>query len=319
MMPRISKMISIICCAFLLVSCTADNTASSWDLTSKQIDIIRGAHPGRYPAVAKDRGNTLVVGSTDFNGVFNPIIAETAYDITAATNIFGSLLEPDFDAKPIAGMADYIISEDGLTYTLTLKKGIIFSSGQPVTTKDIEFTLYVLCDPSYNGSIDICSINIVGYDEYHLGNAKNISGISIVNDETIEIKLEKPDAQAIWCFSSGVLSREYYGKDFTKGKLEGNRNLFDKPMGAGPYKMVEYKLGERITLAANEQYYKGVPKIADIVYSVSPLGQELDRVKNGEADIDFPTVNPQNNTLIGRPSWTKRWIKQRICILWHGA
>jgi hypothetical protein len=88
----------VLCCAFILASCSGSDAISSWDLTVKQMDIIKASNPENNPVAAKKRKDTLVIGTTDFNGIFNPLWGETAYDASIALNIFGSLIEPDFDA-----------------------------------------------------------------------------------------------------------------------------------------------------------------------------------------------------------------------------
>ncbi|MCX7773356.1 MAG: ABC transporter substrate-binding protein, partial [Clostridia bacterium] len=294
---RITAIIAlIVCCAFVVASCGTKTSTSSWDLAAKQIDIIKGTNPEKSPAVAKNRKDTLVIGSTDFNGIFNPLYAESAYDQAVVGLVFGMLIEPDFDAKPVPGLADFKISSDGLTYTFTIKKGVKFSDGTPMTAQDIEFTYYVLCDPSYDGPIDAASLGLVGYKDYVDGKADTISGIKVINDSTIEFKVDKVNAEAIWYFNAGVMSKAYYGKDFKKGNLDSLKTLHGQPMGAGPYKLAEFKLGESIHLVANDSFIKGAPKIKNVIYSVTPEGQELERVKLGEVDIDFPTVNEENIT-----------------------
>lgn len=286
----------VLCCTFTFSSCEKKVPPSSWDLTTKQIDIIKGKNPEKSPKSALDRKDTLVIGSTDFNGIFTYGWAESNYDITIQRLVTGMLIEPDFDAKPIPSMADYKISPDNLTYTITIKKGVNFTDGTPVTAKDIEFTYYVLCDPAYDGPVDSASFNIVGYKDYIANKADAISGIKVINDSTIEVKLEQVNAEAIWFLGDAVLTKAYYGKDFKKGNLDSIKALHSKPMGAGPYKLTEFKLGESIRLVANDNYIKGAPKIKNVIYSVTPEGQELERVKLAEVDIDFPTVNEENIT-----------------------
>lgn len=292
---RITAIIAlVICFAFLLTSCGSQSSTSSWDLAAKQIDIVKGANPEKSPEVVSKRKDTLLIGSTDFNGIFSPAWAESAYDKAVTFLVNGSLVEPDFDAKPIPALADFKISEDNLTYTFTIKDGVKFSDGTPLTAKDIEFTYYVLSDPSYDGPTDTASVGIVGYKDYVENKADTITGIKVINDKTIEIKLENINAKAIWFLGDSVMSKAYYGKDFVKGNLDGVKALHSKPMGAGPYKLTEFKLNDSITLVANDDYIKGAPKIKNVIYSVTPEGQELERVTLGEVDIDFPTVGIDN-------------------------
>lgn len=285
----------IVCCSMLIASCGTQTSTTSWDLAVKQIDVITGSNPEKSPDVAKNRKDTLVIGSTDFNGIFNSCWAQTSYDKHVTVLVQGTMVEPDFDAQPIPGFCDFKISSDGLTYTFTLKDGVKFSDGTPVTAEDIEFTWYVLCDPAYDGDVDMSAIKIVGANDYMDNKADTITGIKVINNKTIEAKLEEVNAKAIWTLGGGgILSKAYYGKGFTKGNVDGIKALHNTPIGAGPYKLTEYKLGESITLVANEHYFKGAPKIKNVIYSVTPDGQELERLRLGEVDIDFPAVSEES-------------------------
>jgi peptide/nickel transport system substrate-binding protein len=262
--------------------------AIAWDLTAPQIDIINAQHPEKCPAGAQKRNDTVIVGTSDFSAVFNPIYCELAFDAAVTELLFDGLVESDFNALPIPGMADYEISSDGLRYTFTLKDGLFFSDGTPVTTKDVEFTMYALADPDYLGPYDILSVGISGLADYYEGNAENISGIEIIDEKKIRFTLDEPNAQAIWFFRVGILSKNYYGKGFNKGDMQTVEALNDQPMGCGQYILADYRLGESIKLTANDAYWKGTPKVKNLIFSLSPLGQEVERVLMGEVDIDFP-------------------------------
>lgn len=286
----------LLCVSVLVTSCARTTSTESWDLASKQIDIISAQYSENCPDAAKKRNDTAIIGTSEFNGVFNPLYSESAFDLNVTSLIFDGMVEADFDAVPISGMADFQISDDGLTYSFTLKDGIKFSDGTPLTTKDVEFTFYALCDPGYDGPYDAASIGIAGYGEYFEGKSERISGIKVVDEKNIQFTLEKPNAQAIWFFGVGILSRDYYGHDFKKGNLETVKALHDKPMGCGQYKMSEYRLGESVELSSHDNYWKGKPKIKNLIFSVTPPGQEVERVITGEADIDFPAVSQDTVT-----------------------
>jgi peptide/nickel transport system substrate-binding protein len=130
-------------------------------------------------------------------------------------------------------MADYEISEDKLTYTLRLKKGVRFSDGTPMTQRmwRSPIMFFVILPMTVLLMWRRCSFKagrIMSRAEPY-----TISGIKVIDASTIQFRLEKPNAQAIWFFSSGVLSKAYYGRDFTKGNVESIKALNDKPMGAG--------------------------------------------------------------------------------------
>ncbi|NSW91423.1 MAG: ABC transporter substrate-binding protein [Firmicutes bacterium] len=267
---------------------------SGFDFKKYQVDFIEAQDPSKSPAVALDRKDTMVIGIAEFSGIFNPFYAESAYDMYANYLMFDYLVEPDFDAKPIPGAADFEVSEDGLTYRFTLKDGVKFWDGTPATAEDIEFSYYVLSDPSYDGPIDISTAFIKGFDAYKNGNAEKIEGIKVVDEKTIEITCEQPSALAIWALSVQLVPKKVYGAEFKKGDVSKVKANVNNPMGTGQYKFVQYKEGESLTLVANDSYFKGTPKIKNVVFSVTPPGEELQRVILGETDIDMADVSPEN-------------------------
>lgn len=60
-----------------------------------------------------------------------------------------------------------------------------------MTAKDVEFSYYVLADPTYDGPIALSAAGIKGFKEYNEGNADKIEGIKVIDDHTIQIQLEK--------------------------------------------------------------------------------------------------------------------------------
>jgi len=266
----------------------------SIDLTKLGVDFIKASNAAKSPAVALDRKDTMVIGVTEFNGIFNPFYAETAYDIYGNILMFDSLIEADFDGSPIPGAADYKVSDDGLKYTFTLKEDLKFWDGTPVKAEDVEFAYYVLSDPSYDGPIDISSAFIKGFETYKDGIAEKIEGVKVINDTTIEVTCDKPSGPAIWSLNMPIVSKKVYGVDFKKGQLEKVKANIGNPMGTGQYKYVEYKEGASLELVANENYFKAAPKIKNVVFSVTPSGEELQRVMLGETDIDMGDVSAEN-------------------------
>ncbi|MDF2820744.1 MAG: transporter substrate-binding protein [Clostridiales bacterium] len=119
---------------------------------------------------------TLVIGTDQFNGVFSPFFATTAYDVEIADRVMGKyLISNDRLGAPIDGIAKYVAPEevkdaDGnitkTVYTFELIEGVKFSDGTPITADDILFTYKVFCDPTYDGSATIYTTPILGVQAY---------------------------------------------------------------------------------------------------------------------------------------------------------
>ena len=119
-------------------------------------------------------GETLVIGTTELNGVFSPFFYNSAYDNQVISAAIESVCELDENNELIPNLGEISqeeIEEDGKTYvdyTIKLKDGITFSDGEPMTIDDLIFTYKVYCDPSYDGIATFRSaVNIVGMDEYY--------------------------------------------------------------------------------------------------------------------------------------------------------
>ena len=138
----------------------------------------------------KEASDTLVVGYSYFNSKFSPFFSETAYDqdVMAMTQI--SLLPSDRQGQIVTksiegetrtyngtdytyyGPADCEITEnaDGTVfYDFTLKEGLTFSDGEPVTIDDVIFSMYVLADPTFDGAATFFALPIEGMQEYRAG------------------------------------------------------------------------------------------------------------------------------------------------------
>ncbi len=89
------------------------------------------------------------------------------------------------------------VSEDGLTYTFKLKEGVTFSDGTPLTSSDVKYTFTVIADPSYSGRMTSNAEIIVGYDEYHDGDATELTGIETPDDTTVIFHIKEPQIDAI--------------------------------------------------------------------------------------------------------------------------
>ncbi len=148
--------------------------------------------PAESAEPASDNSDTpLVVGYSPFSSKFSPFFAETAYDQDVATMTAISLLTSDRTGAIIYngiegetinyngtdytyyGPADLVVTEnaDGTVYyDFTMRDDLVFSDGEPVTIDDVIFSMYVLCDPTYDGSSTLYAQPIEGMEEYRQNN-----------------------------------------------------------------------------------------------------------------------------------------------------
>ena len=173
----------------------------------------------------KDGGNsgakdTLVVGYSPFSSKFSPFFSETAYDQDVYTMTALGLLTSDRTGAIVEkgikgetrsyngtdytyyGPADMTVSEnpDGTVYyDFTLRDDLKFSDGEPITIDDVIFSMYVLCDPTYDGNSTLFALPIEGMDAYRSGmdTLYNLM-LAAGRDNTDFSKWEEADQTAFW-------------------------------------------------------------------------------------------------------------------------
>lgn len=146
--------------------------------------------------------DTLVIGIDQWNGVFSPFFYTTSYDSTVIGPIIEGVTELDADNNIVdsLGHIDEEVVGEGedqkTVYTITLKDGVKFSDGEPMTIDDLIFSYKVLADPNYDGmSTFRTATHIVGMDEYYY------------DDPNYSAKLEeiKKEAEAKGKTEEGIL------------------------------------------------------------------------------------------------------------------
>lgn len=196
-------------------------------------------------------GDTLVVGYDAFSEKFSPFFATTAYDQDAAGMTQVGLLSTDregnvvlkgiegekipFNGKEYTynGIADCVITknDDGsLVYEFKLREDVFFSDGTNLTADDVIFSMYVLSDPTYDGSSTFYALPIKGMKEYRSGMSA-LSAILLEDgpDKTSEF-YTKEQADYYWA------AFEKAGLAFAKGILDDIITVYGETYGVTDYK-----------------------------------------------------------------------------------
>ncbi|RJG22981.1 ABC transporter substrate-binding protein [Paenibacillus thiaminolyticus] len=263
--------------------------------------IVKASDPSKSPATATSRTDTLIIGMSAPAGIFHPLYAETVYDQYVMKTLFKGMLEVQKDGTYAPVLAEkYEVSPDNLTHTYKLKEGLKFSDGSALTAEDVAFTITVLHDSSYDGPMDILrDAKIKGGREYFDGKATSIEGIKVIDPLTIEFTTIEPSALAQSSIgATEIISKAYYGKDYKQGNLSYMNDLFTTPLGNGPYKLEKFQAGQDVSFVANENYFKGAPKISKLIYKFTTDETNAQLLQTGETDMDFISANLDNFELL---------------------
>ncbi|MCL2095392.1 MAG: ABC transporter substrate-binding protein [Oscillospiraceae bacterium] len=234
----------------------------------------------------------LLFGTTGIDGNFASIMASNVYDSYVATLIFDFLIDNDAEGMYYGDIASYELSNGNRTYTFTLKDGIKFSDGQPLTSADVAFTYKTIGHPDYNGPRAYAVAGLVGYADYNSGASSDFAGIKVIDEKTIAFTFEEASPANIETFLYGIMPEHYYGFNTWSEFLALN----EKPMGSGKFILEEYRPMEFVRLAANTDYWdrsKRV-KIGGILMSEVPEESLLDAFATGALHVAQPQSNQDN-------------------------
>ena len=260
--------------------------------TSTEVVAAVETEPGLPPAEESLAGAKVVPTSTKpQGGVFRRLWSDPptmdpalVTDMTSAgvvVEIFSGLVTLSTDLQLVPDIAErWEISPDGLVYTFHLRPQAKFHNGKPVTAQDFKWSMERAADPDTGSPVADTYLNdIVGVEDVFEGRATNISGIKVIDERTLQITIDAPKAY----FLAKMTYPTAYVLD--RDNVEsGGRLWTDTPNGTGPFKLKEYRVGERIVLERNENFYREPASIDSILMNLAG-GQSMAMYENDEIDI----------------------------------
>ena len=190
-MSKLNRLLALVLALAMVCALTACGGSKTEAPAAEPAAEAPAAEPAaEEPDRVVDENTPLVVGYSPFNSKFSPFFSETAYDQEAMSITQVPLLPSDrtgavllnsmegetveYNGTPYTyyGIADCEITEndDGTVYyDFTLRDDIVFSDGEPLTIDDVIFSMYVLCDPTYDGSSTLYAQPIEGLEAYRSG------------------------------------------------------------------------------------------------------------------------------------------------------
>lgn len=236
----------------------------------------------------------LKFGGSGWGGLFNPIMEDNVYDQYVANLIFEHLVDNSKEGEYIPELATWTTSDDHLTYTFTLKDGIKFSDGSPLTTEDVEFTYKTIAHPDYNGPRAYAVANLVGYEAFHSGSTDVFEGIKVIDEKTISFTFPEGSAAPanIECFIYGIMPSDYYAFDTWEDFLALN----EKPLGSGVCVFDSWEPKQYIKLMKNTNYWDPANglKIDGILMSEVPDESILSALQTNQIDLAQISSSAEN-------------------------
>lgn len=257
-------------------------------------------------------GNTLRLpgasGSAIDPPTLDPALTSDVESASYIVEIYSGLVGFNKDLKIVPDLAEkWDISNDGKTYTFTLRDNVKFHDGRPLTAQDVQYSIERAADPKTRSTISPLYLSdITGFTEKYTGQAKTVSGIKVIDNKTIQFDLKRP----VSYFLAELAHPVSYVVD--KFNVEsGEQPWYLHPNGTGPYKLTQWDQGQLIVLEKNTDYYGDVKPSVDRIELSLGGGSAMTRYENGDldavrvsiADIErvSDTANPLNKELSVEP------------------
>lgn len=201
--------------------------------------------------------------------------------------LYDRLIFADEKLDPIPGEGQlaksYEMSEDGKNLKFVLRDNIFWHDGEPITAEDIKWSIeYSLKTTVLNNVFGNTFKSIEGATDYIDGKADEISGI-VIDGNNIEIKFEKLAPDALLTFTQFAPLPKKHLENVDPVKFQQSE-FFRNPIGSGPFKVDEVKMGNYTTLAGFDKYWDGKP--AFIMHlNPSPGDSDPNLVTNAKAGL----------------------------------
>ncbi len=230
------KKISLIILMIILIGCS-DKPTPETNANSDQVNHL-----------------TLAIGGEPEDG-FDPTTGWGRY----GSPLFQStLLKQNNEMKIRYDLAtDYHVSEDGLTWNVTLRDDVQFSDGEPLTAGDVIFTYETA--KKAQSVVDLA----------------NLESMDKEGDYQITFHLAQPQSTFLYTMQRlGIVPEHAYDKNYA-----------ENPVGSGPYRLVEWRKGEQLIVERNPRYYGNESEFEQLTFLFAGEDQAIAAAKAGQVDV----------------------------------
>lgn len=209
-------------------------------------------------------GLLRLAGPVDLQ-TLDPARAKDLGTLFLVRQIFTGLTRLDDDLQPVPALAETIdVSDDGLTYTFTLRRDARFQDGSDITAGDVAYSLTRALDPATTGG-DAALLaaptflsDIAGATELLSGAATTLSGVTVIDDLTIQIQLAQPRSTFLMRLATGPASI------VDPDDPEKDDDWWTHANGSGPFAIDDFDISAGMTLKPNGDHYAGKPKLDEV-------------------------------------------------------
>ena len=216
-------------------------------------------------------GGSVVYGMTQDLASLDPHVDTDAGTRDVVFNLYEGLVKPTSDGGFIPAVAsDYIISDDAKTYTFTLRDGITFHDGTPVTIEDVKYSIDRYAEIQGESSAF----------------SSLVDSVEVQDDKTLVVNLKESYSEFLPMMTIAIIP-------------QSNEDPAGNPIGTGPFKYVSYTPGQNLELEKYDGYWQeGVPSLDSVEFKfIADVDTAFVELQAGTIDILKYLTSAQAETL----------------------
>jgi len=258
---------------------TPDVFDSNSGLLATLLDSFVAFDPTPF-GIARDRALTMPWSDPV---TLDPAMSRETLSHLIVGHLFSGLVRFDEELRVQLDLATNVsLDPSGTVYTFTLRDGITFHDGTPITAEDFAYSLERAADPDLHSATAALYLgDIVGVKEKLAGSADSISGLEIIDARTVRITIDEPKAYFLakltypTAYVVDSETVEPRGPEWWKGQINGS----------GPFKLERWTEGEVLVLQRFDDY----PKVSSLEYAIFPINQgfPMQMYEAGLVDVAF--------------------------------
>ncbi len=235
--------------------------------------ILVGVMASVFPAGAAPSASVLRIGIDVDAGTLDPRLANDTTARRVIEQIYDGLVELDPQLHPVPALAESWTYVSPTIVVFKLRKNVRFHDGSLLTAEDVVFTYQTVLDPALRAPFR--------------GLYTPISKLEVVDPETVRFTLAAPYGPLFKYLDLAIVSKkavERLGAEYPT-----------HPIGTGPFKFVSWQRNSRITLEANPTYWKGAPKLTQVVFNIIPDNTtRAAALEASDVDLIHSPLSPQD-------------------------
>lgn len=204
------------------------------------------------------------VGTTDI-GTMDPAQGPDANSAVAVGMVYSGLVKSDKSLNVVPDQASWQISSDQKVYTFTLKRGITFSDGTPVTAQSYVYTwTRALLPATASGVASFFEASIVGASDVSSGKTKTLTGVKALNSQTLQVTLTRPTPYFLEELTNSLFFPLNQKVINQYGEKNWSQHVAGNGVGTGPFMVKAWDHNIKMVFVPNPHYYGNKTKLTEV-------------------------------------------------------